>query len=86
MINGEITNIEYLVQTPCSNVWLVQKRCCVERLVKLVLAGANINLAFDVRDLHVFDSASGRRTDSVLHEIEMALSSQTASSKLANQT
>ena len=48
--------------------------------------GTNINLTFDTSDLHVFESASGRRTNSILPEIEMAMSSQTTSSELAKQT
>lgn len=87
MINGEITNIEYLGADAMLECMVGSETLlCRASGQTQVLAGANINLAFDVRDLHVFDSASGRRTDSVLHEIEMALSSQTASSKLANQT
>ena len=87
MINGEITNIEYLGADAMLECMVGSETLlCRASGQTQVLAGANINLAFDVRDLHVFDSASGRRTDSVLHEIEMALSSQTASSNLANQT
>ena len=48
--------------------------------------GTNINLTFEMSDLHVFETASGRRIDTILPKIEMALSSQTASSELAHPT
>lgn len=86
-IKGQIKSVEYLgadAMLECE-VGSETLLCRASGQTQLA-AGTNINLTFDIRDLHVFESASGRRTDSILPEIEMALSSQTTSSELANQT
>jgi len=49
-------------------------------------SGMAIKLAFNINDLHVFETASGRRDDTMRSEIEMALPSQNAGSVSARQT
>ena len=84
LIKGTVGNIEYLgadtlIECKVGNEFLLCRAPGRTRLTE----GTPINLAFNVKDLHVFNTASGRRTDNMLPEIEMALSSQNASSKLA---
>jgi sn-glycerol 3-phosphate transport system ATP-binding protein len=84
LINGTVRNVEYLGADT-----LIE--CKVGEEILLCRApgwtqlteGTPISLAFNVKDLHVFNTASGQRTAEMLPEIEMALSSQNASSKLA---
>ena len=83
-INGTIGNIEYLgadtlIECKVEDEFLLCRAPGQTQLTE----GASINLAFNVKDLHVFNTTSGQRTDEILPEIEMALPSQNASSKLA---
>ena len=43
-------------------------------------SGTSIKLAFNANDLHVFETVSGRRNDTMRSEIEMALSFQNVGS------
>lgn len=86
-IRGQIESVEYLgadAMLECK-VGSETLFCRAPGQTQLTV-GTNINLTFNIRDLHVFETVSGRRTDSILPEIEMALSSQTTSSVLTNQT
>ncbi|MGB0608958.1 MAG: ABC transporter ATP-binding protein, partial [Paracoccaceae bacterium] len=86
-INAHIKSVEYLgadAMLECK-VGSETLLCRASGQTQLAV-GTNINLTFDTSDLHVFESASGRRTNSILPEIEMAMSSQTTSSELAKQT
>ena len=86
-INAHIKSVEYLgadAMLECK-VGSETLLCRASGQTQLAV-GTNINLTFDASDLHVFESASGRRTNSILPEIEMAMSSQTTSSELAKQT
>lgn len=83
-IKGQVGNVEYLgadtiVECKVGEEILLCRAPGKTRLA----AGMAINLAFNVNDLHVFETASGRRIDTMFPEIEMALSSQNASALLA---
>ena len=86
-IKGRIESVEYLgadAMLECK-VGAETLLCRTPGQTQLAV-GTNINLTFEMSDLHVFETASGRRIDTILPKIEMALSSQTASSELAHPT
>ena len=83
-IVGQVGQIEYLgadtlVECKVGEEILL---CRVSGQMRLT-SGTEIKLNFNVNDLHVFETASGRREDTMRSEIEMALSSQNAGSALA---
>ncbi|MAT87381.1 MAG: ABC transporter ATP-binding protein [Aestuariivita sp.] len=79
-LKGEVRNVEYLgadamVECRVGDEFLL---CRAPGRIKLK-KGSSVNLAFDLGDLHVFDTGSGNRSENIIAEIEMAKSSQNAS-------
>ena len=87
MIAGQVARVEYLgadAMVECK-VGEESLLCRAPGQTRLT-SGMAIKLAFNINDLHVFETASGRRDDTMRSEIEMALSSQNAGSVSARQT
>ena len=87
VIAGQVSHVEYLgadtmVECKVGEETLL---CRVSGKTRLA-SGMDIKLALNANDLHVFETASGRREDTMLPEIAMAMSSQTAGSVSALQT
>ena len=87
VIEGQVAQVEYLgadAMVECK-VGEESLLCRAPGQTRLT-SGMAIKLALNVSDLHVFETASGRREDTMRSEIEMALSSQNAGSVSARQT
>ena len=83
-IAGQVNQVEYLgadTMVECK-VGEESLLCRVPGQTQLA-SGTSIKLAFNVNDLHVFETASGHRVDTMHSEIEMALSFQNAGSMSA---
>ena len=77
IISGEIISLEYLgadTMLECK-VGLETLICRASGQTHLEI-GQDINLTFQAKDLHIFDTKSGDRNISLGSEIEMALSSK----------
>lgn len=84
VIAGQVNQVEYLgadTMVECK-VGEESLLCRVPGQTQLA-SGTSIKLAFNVNDLHVFETASGQRVDTMHSEIEMALSFQNAGSMSA---
>jgi len=82
IISGEIISLEYLgadTMLECK-VGLETLICRAPGQTHLEI-GQDINLTFQAKDLHIFDTKSGDRNSSLGSEIEMALSSKSVGSK-----
>lgn len=87
VIAGQVARVEYLgadAMVEC-NVGKESLLCRAPGQTRLT-SGMAIKLALNVNDLHVFETASGRRDDTMRSEIEMALPSQNAGSVSARST
>ena len=83
-IAGQVNQVEYLgadTMVECK-VGEESLLCRVPGQTQLA-SGTSIKLAFNVNDLHVFETVSGQRVDTMHSEIEMALSFQNAGSMSA---
>ena len=87
VIEGQVAQVEYLGADAMVECQVgEQSLLCRAPGQTRLTSGMAIKLAFNVSDLHVFETASGRREDTMRSEIEMALSSQNAGSVSARQT